>query len=365
VVYSLVCEDAPPSKQLARLTGDLLARIAAYRHWALPAQDYEIVNVSHDARTELSLQPEHLPSQHGATYAQARPLYERALIISEKAWGPDHPRTALTLTHLALLLQAQGDLAGARPLFSRALEIEEKQLGYESFNAVATRNNLAGLLHSEGDLPRARQLYESVLASRQKYLGLQHPYVAASLNSLGLILYDQGDLSGAQPLMERALAIREKVLGSDHHHTAMSLDSLARVLQAQGDLVGARPLFERALAIREKVEALTRAAPAPAAAVLQQQGSPLRLDVLTSLAYWNNSPLDLSLIQFWILKDLFEHVGEVRSITELMRAAHVMGQPNTIVVHIKTIREEIQKIAPEFACIKSERARGYRWVDDR
>jgi DNA-binding response OmpR family regulator len=34
------------------------------------------------------------------------------------------------------------------------------------------------------------------------------------------------------------------------------------------------------------------------------------------------------------------------------------------VVHIKTIREEIQKITPDFACIKSERARGYRWVDD-
>jgi two-component system, OmpR family, response regulator len=47
-----------------------------------------------------------------------------------------------------------------------------------------------------------------------------------------------------------------------------------------------------------------------------------------------------------------------------MRAANIMVQPNTIVVHIKIIREEIQKLTPEFSCIKSERARGYRWLDE-
>ena len=30
----------------------------------------------------------------------------------------------------------------------------------------------------------------------------------------------------------------------------------------------------------------------------------------------------------------------------------------------EAIREEIQKLTPDFACIKSERARGYRWVDE-
>jgi two-component system, OmpR family, response regulator len=86
--------------------------------------------------------------------------------------------------------------------------------------------------------------------------------------------------------------------------------------------------------------------------------------LLELLAPWKELPLNLSLTQFWILKDLLEHAGEVRSTTDLMRAAHITVQPNTIVVHIKTIREEIQKITPDFACIKSERARGYRWMDD-
>jgi two-component system, OmpR family, response regulator len=122
-------------------------------------------------------------------------------------------------------------------------------------------------------------------------------------------------------------------------------------------------LVARINALIRRVETLTAAAPEPMAWPSQHAASALRIDEHLSRAYWHNSSLDLSLTQFWILKDLFEHAGEVRSTTDLMRAAHVTVQPNTIVVHIKTIREEIQRLTPDFACIKSERARGYRWVD--
>ena len=42
---------------------------------------------------------------------KARPLYERALAICEKALGPEHPHTALSLNNLAVLLNGHGDLA--------------------------------------------------------------------------------------------------------------------------------------------------------------------------------------------------------------------------------------------------------------
>jgi hypothetical protein len=57
---------------------------------------------------------------------------ERALAISEKVLGPEHPHTATTLSTLALLLQDQGDLALARPLFERALAISEMPFGHSS-----------------------------------------------------------------------------------------------------------------------------------------------------------------------------------------------------------------------------------------
>ncbi|MGH7261960.1 MAG: tetratricopeptide repeat protein, partial [Nitrospiraceae bacterium] len=60
--------------------------------------------------------------------AGARPLQERALAIREKALGPEHPETAISLSNLASVLRDQGDLAGARPLYERALAIFEKAL---------------------------------------------------------------------------------------------------------------------------------------------------------------------------------------------------------------------------------------------
>jgi hypothetical protein len=51
------------------------------------------------------------------------------LAIREKVLGPEHPDTAIGLNNLAALLREEGDLAGARPLFERALAIIEKALG--------------------------------------------------------------------------------------------------------------------------------------------------------------------------------------------------------------------------------------------
>jgi len=177
-------------------------------------------------------------------YADARPLYERALAIREKALGPEHPDVATSLNNLASLLSDQGDHAGARPLYERALAIREKAL--DEANSL---NNLAVLLKYQGDYGTARPLYERALAIREKALGPEHADLAKSLNSFAVLLSDQGDYAGARPLYERALAIREKALGPKHHLTAYSLQNLGTVLKNQSDFEAARPLYERALAI--------------------------------------------------------------------------------------------------------------------
>jgi len=119
-----------------------------------------------------------------AVYSEARPLFERALAIREKALGPEHPSTATSLGNLANLLQAQGDLAGARPLFERALAIREKALGPEHPDTATSVNNLAQVLQSQGNLAGARPLYERALAIREKALGQEHPDTATARNNL-------------------------------------------------------------------------------------------------------------------------------------------------------------------------------------
>ena len=64
-------------------------------------------------------------------YAKAEPLYQRALKISEKALGPEHPTPARASRSLAGLYEHMGDYAKAEPLYQRALKIDEKALGPE------------------------------------------------------------------------------------------------------------------------------------------------------------------------------------------------------------------------------------------
>jgi len=58
-------------------------------------------------------------------YAEAEPLYRRALAIREKALGAEHPDVAQSLNNLALLYAAQGRFGEAEPLHKPALAIRE------------------------------------------------------------------------------------------------------------------------------------------------------------------------------------------------------------------------------------------------
>ena len=87
----------------------------------------------------------------------------------------------------------------------------------------------------------------------------------------------------------------------------------------------------------------------------------LRIDEDQQVLYWRQQKVDLSLIQFWIAKTLANQPGQAKSPEQLMRAANLYVEPNTITAHIKTIRERFRAIDPDFNCIKTERGIGYRW----
>ncbi len=70
--------------------------------------------------------------QAQGNYAEAEPLYKRALAISEGVLGPEHPDVAQSLNNLARLYQDQRQYAEAEPLHKRSLAIREKALGPES-----------------------------------------------------------------------------------------------------------------------------------------------------------------------------------------------------------------------------------------
>jgi tetratricopeptide (TPR) repeat protein len=187
-----------------------------------------------------------------ARYAEAEPLYQRALRIWEKALGPEHPDVATSLNNLAELCRAQGKYAEAEPLHQRALGIREKALGPEHPDVATSLNNLALHYRAQGKYVEAEPLYQRALRIGEKALGPEHPDVALSLNNLAFLYDAQGKYAEAEPLYQRALGIREKALGPEHPDVAQSLNNLAALYRVQGKYAEAESLYQRALRIWEK-----------------------------------------------------------------------------------------------------------------
>jgi hypothetical protein len=167
-----------------------------------------------------------------ARFAEAEPLYRRALAIDEKSFGQDHPDVAIDLNNLATLLKATNRLSEAEPLMRRALAIDEKSFGQDHPDVAIRLNNLAQLLQATNRLSEAEPLMRRALAIDEKSFGQDHPDVAIDLNNLAQLLKATNRLSEAEPLMSRALAIFTKSLGEDHPRTQMAQRSFDILLEA-------------------------------------------------------------------------------------------------------------------------------------
>jgi tetratricopeptide (TPR) repeat protein len=108
------------------------------------AQVFERMGNQGDYATTLN----NLAALHRArgNYAQAEPLYQRALTICEQVLGPQHPDTAQSLNNLAELYRAQGNYAQAEPLMKCALAIYEQVLGPLHPDTKTIRANYTFLL---------------------------------------------------------------------------------------------------------------------------------------------------------------------------------------------------------------------------
>ena len=91
------------------------------------------------------------------------------------------------------------------------------------------------------------------------------------------------------------------------------------------------------------------------------QRSELLLDLDRLHASWQQQPLDLTLTEFWILHALAKHPGHVKNRQQLMDAASVVLDDNTITSHIKRIRRKFNQLDPQFDGIQTVYGMGYRW----
>jgi tetratricopeptide (TPR) repeat protein len=96
-------------------------------------------------------------------YAKAEPLYQQALRLREKVFGPDHLLTSATVSNLGVLYWETGKYAQAQPLLQRVLQLRIKKLGLEDPDTMSSQYNLGILYDDMGDYPKARPLLEQCL----------------------------------------------------------------------------------------------------------------------------------------------------------------------------------------------------------
>jgi len=174
----------------------------------------------------------------------------RAAIQSAEKLDGSTLDLADALIKLGTLKLEMGSLDEAAPLLARALTISEKQLGEDHPDLVILLNELSRLYLKQGAHGLAEPLLLRLLAIKRSK-GEDHPEVATVLASLAAVHQALGRHEAAEQLWRRVLAIRERTLAPNHFSLATTLEHLAETCAARGKVVEALDHFQRALSIRE------------------------------------------------------------------------------------------------------------------
>lgn len=94
--------------------------------------------------------------------------------------------------------------------------------------------------------------------------------------------------------------------------------------------------------------------------VLINVGS-MSMDVNRLVVSYKNTPVDLTVTEFWMLHAIVKHPGHVKSREQLMDDSQMVVDTTTITSHIKRIRKKFVEIDDQFDCIETVYGMGYRW----
>jgi tetratricopeptide (TPR) repeat protein len=182
-------------------------------------------------------------------WALAKQTYERALDVDRHVLGDDHPRVAMHLHNLAVVVQNMGDLELAETLYRDAIRRKERAYGVGDPQTADAIDNYGLMLQREGRLTEAEPLLRSALAMTLSQYGPNHYKVGYARVSLGILLHDQGKLAAAESEFRQALAIYDKTLPANHDWRAAALMHFARLLVDRGKPEEALAMSEQSLNI--------------------------------------------------------------------------------------------------------------------
>jgi two-component system OmpR family response regulator len=118
-------------------------------------------------------------------------------------------------------------------------------------------------------------------------------------------------------------------------------------------------LAARVAALFRRIDALKQ----PDAAAQTLRRGELAIDTERMQVTWGGKAVALSLTEFWVVHALAQNPGHVKNRQQLMDAANVVLDDNTITSHVKRLRRKFIAVDSAFDAIQTVYGMGYRWVE--
>ena len=182
-------------------------------------------------------------------FKKARQLYEEALELVKKEYGPHDQRVARLLNDLSTSFYSLGQYHESVEVLLQALSIHEEIHGDFHPNVAQTLFVLGFTYRAKGDLQESLQMLSRSLKIMRQYYGDEHFHVGEVLHDLSNTQRELNMLEDSLENAKRCVEILGKTLTKNSSEFATSLNGLGLTYLAAGDPVRAQTNFEEALQV--------------------------------------------------------------------------------------------------------------------
>lgn len=182
-----------------------------------------------------------------ALLPQAQQQMQRALALSSRALGWDHPLTLAIMTNLGVVYLQLGKYAEAEKLLSQAAEPDRLGLGKQRRPRLAAMDALGLAYEVQGKYAASEALLRRTLELSQRLAGAESKRTLQVMQDLASVYNQDGKAVQAEPLDERELEIDRRTLGPQNAQVFQDMFSLASVYLEEGKFSQAEALDRQVL----------------------------------------------------------------------------------------------------------------------
>jgi protein TIF31 len=159
-------------------------------------------------------------------HVEAMAYQQKAVLMSERVNGIDHPYTITEYTHLALYCFANNQVSTALKLLYRARYLALMVCGENHPEIALLDSNISLILHAVGEYELSLRFLEKALALNIRYYGAKSLKVAVSFHLVARTQSCMGDFRSALNNEKETYAIYKQQLGESHEKTRESSECL-------------------------------------------------------------------------------------------------------------------------------------------